>query len=206
MQKNVPYNLVALTAIEKISELGITPSLQQKIGAFAICWGLFESHLESAIWALQDENVNGNRPSTEKNTLSEWFACLANGHIDLPLGANAVLKDAAQAADNLMDYRHSLFHGMLVPIPGAPFFIRNPSWSGEMRKRKSGDAQVDENLLDMAIESAWILFRVAVLIKKAIKNNDKARDLENMKKDVLRARSFAGELRHLAELMNHEKY
>lgn len=206
MNRNEPHNLIALTAMEKISGLGISYVLQQRIGAFAVCWGMFESHLEGAIWALQEEDVKGARPSTDKMPSSEWLKVLAAGHVSLSPDANAVLSLAADAAENLMSYRHSLLHGMLVPIPGAPFFIRNPRWNGEMRKRESGDAHVDENLLDMAIEAAWILFRVALLAKRALHDPSAATELEASKKEVRRARSFAGELRHLAALMNHEKY
>jgi hypothetical protein len=167
---------------------------------------MFESHLEGAIWALKDEDVTNVRPSTDKMPPSEWLRVLAAGHGALSSDANDVLKLAAETADNLMSYRHSLLHGMLVPIPGAPFFIRNPRWNGEVRKRESGDAHVDENLLDMAIEAAWILFRVALLTKRAPRDANAATELETMANEVRRARSFAGELRYLAALTNHEKY
>lgn len=206
MQTNVPHNLIALTAMEKISRLGITYVLQQRIGAFAVCWGMFEAHLEGAIWALKDEQVRGTRPSTDRAPVSEWLKVLEAGHDNLPSGCNDVLKLAAETAQNLMSYRHSLLHGILVAIPGTPFFIRNPRWNGEIRKRESGDAHIDENLLDMAIGAAWILFRVAVLAKQARQDKGVATQLEGMKEEVNRARSFTGELRHLAALMNHEKY
>ena len=206
MQRNVPHNLIALTAIEKIASLGITVILQQRIGAFAVCLGLFESHLEGAIWKLRNEQVKGVRPSTDKMPVSDWLKLLAKGNDALSANANAVLSVAAIAADNLMDYRHSLFHGTLVGFPDGAFFLRNSQWHGEVRKRPQGDAGVSEELLDMAIETAWILFRVAVAIKQGNLDAALSAQLEAMKAEVKRARSFSGELRHLAILANNEKY
>jgi len=58
----------------------------------------------------------------------------------------------------------------------------------------------------MALGAAWILLRVALLAKQARQDTGVATQLKGIQEEVRRARSFAGELRHLAALMNHEKY
>lgn len=152
------HALKSLAVMERLSTLGLPAPVQQRIGAFALSWGLFESTLERAVWALRKEDVRGVRPSTDKSQVSDWIVVLGNGSEDLSGEANGVLKVTAKAAEDLMRYRHALMHGTLVALPGAPLFIRNPRWNGEIRKRESGDAQIDENLLDLAIEAAWVLF------------------------------------------------
>lgn len=206
--KKVPHNVIALNAMHKIAGLGISPAIQQRIGAFAVYWGLFESNLEPLVWALRNETVKGVRPSTDSTSVNEWIGVLKLGNAALPSEANEVLRRAAVAAENLMNYRHSLFHGALVAFPGAASasFIRNPRWNGEVRKRPVGDAHVSENLLDMAIEAGWILLRVVLTARELPENTAVALRLKEMDRDVRRADSLAGELRHLVALMNHEKY
>ena len=52
-----------------------------------------------------------------------------------------------------------MMHGWMLPSPTMPFFIRNPSWKGEIRKRPSHSAHVDANLLDLALDCAWVVCR-----------------------------------------------
>jgi hypothetical protein len=206
MMKIPKHTKNALVAMERLSNLGLPYPIQQRIGAFAVSWGLFESNLERAVWALQKEDVKGVRPSTDKSQVSDWIAVLENGSGDLTATANEVLRIAAQAAIDLMHYRHALMHGTLVALPGAAFIIRNPKWHGELRKRKSGDAHIEENLLDLAIDSAWVLYRVAMCAEKASGDPEFVLKLEELKPDAQRIKSYANELRHLSALMNHEKY
>ena len=208
MTRNNAHSVAALNAMQKITTLGISQAMQRRFGAFAVYWGLFESNLESLVWVLRKEKVKGVRPSTDGTPVSEWITALKAGSGELPSEANMILSHAADAAENLMSYRHSLFHGTLVAFPGAASasFIRNPRWNGEVRKREVGDAHVDENLLDMAIEAAWILLRVALLAKKLPDDTGVTLRLKEMERDVGRAKSLAGELRNLTALMNHEKY
>lgn len=194
--------------IQRIANLGITADLQQRIGAFAVTWGLFESTLEYAIWSLRNEDVRDARPSTERMQVGEWLDVLGQGHSTFSTKANEVLRMAAIAGEDLMNYRHSLFHGHLLAFgtPGQASFLRNPAWHGETRKRPVGDAHVSLNLLDMAIEAAYYLLVVAKTVPKAQLEPSETEKLEAMLDDVGRAKSFACELRNLTALMNYEKY
>lgn len=196
----------SLVVMERISSLGIPYPIQQRIGAFAVSWGLFESNLELAVWSLQKEDVKGARPSTDKAQVSDWIAVLESGSDDLTAAANEVLRTAAQAAVDLMHYRHALMHGTLATLPGVSLFIRNPLWHGEKRKRESSTAHIEVNLLDLAIDSAWVLFRVAICAEKAPRDPAFVLQLEELMSDAQRIKSYAYELRHLSALMNHEKY
>ena len=196
----------ALLVMEHLSTLGVPYQIQQRIGAFAVSWGLFESNLERAVWSLRKEKVKGIRPSTDRSKVSDWISVLESGSDDLTEVANEVLRTAAQAAVDLMHYRHAIMHGSLVALPGATLFILNPQWHGEIRKRKSGDAHIEENLLDLAIDSAWVLFRVTLCVEKAVDDPEFIIKLEELKSDTQRIKSYTNEVRHLSSLMNHEKY
>lgn len=192
--------------LTRLTDWGLPPAVQQRIGALGIIWGKFETNLEITIWALKGEDVAGFRPSTDKMPISQWIDEMAEGSSRLSGESQEVLCAAACAAKDLMDYRHSLVHGWHIPYKDSSTFIRNPSWHGELRNRPGGDAHVNENLLDMAIDAAWILCRVVVAARMACDDESKAADLVALKNDVSRARSEANELRHLTALMNQEKY
>src|SRR5690606_30502915 len=87
--------------------------------------------------------------------------------------AHKVVSRAAQAAEDLMHYRHGFMHGWAISIGGAPFFIRNPRWHGEMRRRPSSDAHVDSGMLDMAIDAGWTLCRSVIATRDACEDVEK---------------------------------
>lgn len=109
------------------------------------------------------------------------------------------------AALDLMDYRHAVVHGTMLPSSTMPTFIRNPGWHSEVRKRPSHDARVDRNLLDMAIDNAWTLCHVAVAERAACADPVKIKGIAALTTNVSRARSMASELRHLTALMNDDR-
>lgn len=170
---------------------------------FVVAWGLFETNLEPTLWALRDENVKDVQPSTEKQSMSDWIKGMKSSAPKLQSkSAQEVFIKAADAAENLLEYRNAIIHGWLIGLGSPTAFIRNPSWNGERRSRKTSTAHVDENLLNMAIDSAWVLYAVSFKARGA----DGASELAALKSDVNRAWSQSGELRNLAELISHEKY
>lgn len=193
----------AKKAIAKLSKLGFPEPVLMRIGAFGILWTVLESKFEQLVWLLTEENVRGLRPTTDKTMVSNWIKILGKGATWLTPEANQVLSAAAEAAFDLMEYRHALVHGWIVPFQSAPFFVRNPSWNGEHRKRPSNDAHINENLLEMAISSASTLNDVATTLQVAPK--DSAR-IVAFSTSVRNAKSMAYELRQLRELVLHEKY
>jgi hypothetical protein len=121
---------------------------------------------------------------------------------DLSVRAQGVLKTAAHAAKDLGEYRNALFHGWMMPFGEITSFVSNAAFFGELRKRSSNTAYIDENLLDMAISSAWVLCGTTGLALHADLNNE----LEEREGEVSRARGMASKLRYLREAVNHEKY
>lgn len=196
----------SLHVLTHLQGWGFPPEVQQRIGALSIVWGVFETNLEITLWALNNEQVAGVRPSTDKMSINQLIEALAKGSAKLNTEAQDVLRLASSAAKDLMEYRHAIVHGWVIPSQIMPTFIRNPRWNGETRKRPASDAHVDENLLDMAIDVAWILCRVVFAAKVACSDANQTKTLMAMKNDVLRAKNEANELRHLTALMNHEKY
>lgn len=199
------YVLQSQRVLKHLSGWGFPSDVQQRIGALAVLWGVFETSLESALWALKGENVKGVRPSTDKTSIGEWIDDWPQAAAFLSASSREVVSLASEAAKNLMDYRHAIMHGWMIPSPTMPSFIRNPSWNGEIRKRPSHDAHVDSNLLDLAIDCAWTLCQVVNETRDATKDAGATTRLEALRSSVVSARSSSGELRHLTELMNHEK-
>lgn len=196
----------ARTVLDRFDRWGFPPEVQQRMGALGIVWDVFETTLESTLWALHEENVSGVRPSTDKSTVSGWIKALGEGSKRFDQEVQNLLRLASLTAADLMEYRHALVHGWLIPFPSGPTFIRNPRWHGERRKRQSSHAHVDENLLDMAIDAAWVLCQVVFATRSACKDLSESNHLLSLKADLARARSQASELRHLAALMNHERH
>jgi len=193
----------AKEAIGKLSKWGFPEPVLVRIGAFGVLWTVLESRLEQLVWILTEENVRGARPTTDKTTVSDWIKIFGQGATWLTPEANQVLSEAAEAALDLMEYRHALVHGWIVPFQSAPFFVRNPSWNGEHRKRPSNDAHIDENLLEMAISTASTLNDVAATLKATPKDSTR---LIAFGTSVRNAKSMAYELRQLRDLVIHEKY
>jgi hypothetical protein len=191
----------------RLASWGFSSSVLQRLGGFSVAWGLFENQLEAALWALTKENVKGVRPSTDKVPISGQIKLLVKHSNVLSPAAQRVVSKAGAAATDLMEYRHSITHGALIPAAiGGPSFIRNPGWHGEKRARPTHDAQVDENLLDLAIDTTWVLCEVVFSIKSAVVESAAMKSLESLARAVARAESQANELRHLVDLMNSEKY
>lgn len=193
----------AKEAIGRLSKWGFPEAVLVRIGAFGVLWTVLESRLEQLVWILTEENVRGARPTTDKTTVSDWIKIFGKGANWLTPEANQVLSAAAEAALDLMEYRHALVHGWIVPFQSAPFFVRNPSWNGEHRRRPSNDAHIDENLLEMAICAASTLNDVAATLNAAPKDSTR---LVAFGTSVRNAKSMAYELCKLRELVIHEKY
>jgi hypothetical protein len=51
--------------LAKLRSLELSPDTLMKIGAFVVTYGLFETRLERALWALTETDVAGVRPLTE---------------------------------------------------------------------------------------------------------------------------------------------
>lgn len=195
----------AESILERVATWGITPEIQRRLGAFGVVWGMFETNLERAVLSLQGETIGpGVRPSTDGTPIAEWIKILAQPSTRIPRSEHGLLEYASEAATDLMEYRHAVVHGWLMPSSLGLSFIRNPRWKGELRKRPSNEAYVSERLLDMAIDASWVLCQLVFTLRIACEQPARA-DLRSLVPDVARARSQALELRHLADLMNHEK-
>jgi hypothetical protein len=188
--------------------LGLTPDRLMLIGAFVVAYGLFETTLERAIWTLTEIDVNGLRPFTERMKPEDQFKRLGEGNPKLSDKCNTILKVAAHAAEDLNEYRNSLVHGYLLSFgpENAPSFMKNPAWHGVKRNKPVGDAYIDEPFQDLVLVATWTLFGVVLHVEKSLTEPESQRAIEALADDVRRAKSYAGEARHLRSLMNHEKY
>ena len=189
--------------------LGLQPNHLMLMGAFITAYGMFETTLERALWALSERNIEGVPPFTEKMNTEAQFKMLGEGSTKLSDKCNAILRVAAHAAEDLNEYRNSLVHGYILSFgpDSAPSFMKNPRWHGATgRKKAVGDAYIDEPFQDLTLIAAWNLFALVSKVEKIFVDLDAQRAIEAMKDDVDRAKSYAGEARHLRSLMNHEKY
>lgn len=192
----------------RLMSLGLRPDHLMRIGSFIVAYGLFETTLERALWTLSEKNIEGVRPFTETMSTEQKFEMLGKGNPKLGGDANAVLAVASKAADDLNEYRNSLVHGYLLSFgpDSVPSFMKNPHWHGAMgRKKPMGDAYIDEPIQDLVLVAAWSLASLMRKAETAFADAGSIAAIKAMKADIDRARSYAGEARHLRSLMNHEK-
>ncbi|MDZ4201973.1 MAG: hypothetical protein U1C96_07520 [Gallionella sp.] len=207
----MPYDYPAksLDIQARLMMLGFQPNNLMLMGAFITVYGMFETTLERALWALSERSIEGVRPFTETMNTEAQFRMLGEGSSKLSEKCNAILKVAAHAAEDLNEYRNSLVHGYILSFgpDSAPSFMKNPRWHGATgRKKAVGDAYIDEPFQDLVLIAAWNLFTLVSKVEKVFTAPDAQLAIETMKDDVDRAKSYAGEARHLRSLMNHEKY
>ncbi len=207
----MPYDYPAksLDIQARLMMLGLKPKHLMLIGAFMTAYGLFETTLERALWALSGESIEGVRPFTEKMNTEAQFEMLGVGNPKLSDQCNAVLAVAADAAEDLNEYRNSLVHGYLLALgaDSVPSFVKNPHWHGATERKKAvGDAYIDEPVQDLVLIAAWNLSALVRKVEKVFTDPDASLAIEAMKADIDRAKSYAGEARHLRSLLDHEKY
>ena len=202
------YPTKSLDIQARLLTLGLTPQHLGLIGSFVVAYGLFETTLERALWTLKEESVAGVRPFTEKLNAQSQFQILGAGNPKLSPKCNDVLKVAAAAAEDLNEYRNSLVHGYLISFGegSTPLFMKNPGWHETIRNKPVGDAYINEPFQDLVLIAAWTLFSLMLQVEKSLQYADAERAIEAMASDVQRAKSYAGEARHLRTLMNAEKY
>lgn len=207
----MPYDYPAksLDIQARLMMLGLQPNHLMLMGSFIVSYGMFETTLERALWTLSETNIEGTRPFTEKMNTEAQFKMLGDGNPKLSDKCNAVLKVAARAAEDLNEYRNSLVHGYILAFgpDSVPSFMKNPHWYGASgRKKAVGDAYIDEPFQDLTLIAAWNLFCLVSEVEKIFKHPGAQLAIEAMKDDIDRAKSYAGEARHLRSLVNHEKY
>lgn len=207
----MPYDYPAksLDIQARLMMLGLRPNHLILMGAFITAYGMFETTLERALWTLSGSSIEGIRPFTETMDTKAQFKMLGEGSSKLSDKCNAILNVAAHAAEDLNEYRNSLVHGYILSLgpDSVPSFMKNPHWHGATGRRKAvGDAYIDEPFQDLVLVAAWNLFALVGKVEKVFTDPDIQRAIEAMKDDVDRAKSYAGEARHLRSLMNHEKY
>lgn len=203
------YRAKSLDVQRRLAMFGLKPEHLMLMGAFVTAYGLFETALERALWTLSEKSIEGVRPFTETMNAEAQFKMLGSGHPKLSDKCNSILAVAARAAEDLNDYRNSLVHGYLLSFgpDSVPSFMKNPHWFGANGRRKAvGDAYIDEPIQDLVLIAAWNLSALVRKVENVFTNQDAQRAIEAMNDDIARAKSYAGEARHLRSLMNHEKY
>lgn len=187
---------------------GLNEPMILGVGALTVAWGVFECNLETAIWRVARENPEGGRPSTDAQPVSDWIIRFRKECSRLPNGFDDAASEACDAAEDLLVFRNTIIHGWAVPPSvGGPMFIRNPGWFRTKRKRDTSDAHISEQTLSMAVQCAdWLLETTTVISLYSERDDEDYFPPEDLSRKIHTARSYANELRHLSDLMNHEKY
>ncbi|MFM8751318.1 hypothetical protein [Rhabdaerophilum sp.] len=189
--------------LRDLQQRGLPAEVLLRIGAFAVRWTTFEHYFEMALWRLNGELVEGQRPSTDTTSISRWVQDLGEPRPDLSADANRLLSETAKAVEDLVAYRHALFHGAPLLFDESAVFIRNPAWFGEKRKRETSKAHVDTHLLDMALEALHAVTRVVIwAFNGAEQVHPQA--VAELTVEIRKARLTASVLRHLDDVMNNE--
>lgn len=202
------YSTKSLDIHARLLMLGLRPNHLMFMGAFITVYGMFETTLERALWVLKEDKIEGVRPFTEQMSTKEQFKMLGDGSAKLSDKCNSILMVAAQASEDLSEYRNSLVHGYILSYgpDSVPCFMKNPSWHGEVRKKSVGDAYIDEPIQELVLIAAWNILALVQQVERVFTDHTAQQTIETMEKDVDRAKSYANEARNLRSLMNHEKY
>lgn len=187
-----------------LNQQGFTGEVLENIGAFVTLWAAFEGRVEHVIWSLEGKPAPHTRPSTDGQPINKWLDRLEGIAAGQEGVLQTTLRDFVAGSRDLAAYRHAILHGWVVPQGiGGPMFISNPRWGNLQRRRASQDAHVHSDMAHLAIAAAIDLLQVAgafIVCQPGADLREGARD------DARRARSEANEVRHVADLMNSEKY
>jgi hypothetical protein len=183
---------------------GFKPEILQRIGAFLILCGLFETKVEVAVWSLRDEDVGNRRHSTDGSSIGEMIDALGKGSAKLNGGVRDLLNKTAATARDLGEYRRALIHGHIIPSYEMPSLFTEPTVARRGPEAEKREAFVTENLLNMAIDSAGILCRVVLATPTVGHSATDIKRLLALECDVSRAKSQAHELRRLAAMANDQ--
>jgi hypothetical protein len=171
---------------------------------------MVENQIEHAIWAVTEEEPAGNRPSTDRQQISERLATLGEKsavHPDVMVQKAGQL--VAAIGKDITEYRNAIAHGWIMgPEVGGPSFVSNPTWFGELRRRKTVSVVTTDTLLDMAIECAETLWMTIARLTAYLARPGAVPPemLGSMLDPLDRCRHKAAEVRHCVAMMNSEKY
>jgi len=186
---------------------GIAGETLEKIGAFVVMWATFEHDLERALWRLTDETPAGTVPTTDGVPIRQLIVRFRETGMKLD-GEDwrSVVNLLCDTAEYLAEYRNAIAHGRLLPASVGGGSLLNAAWYGERRKRAPMTAHIDERLVGIMLDALHELLieMNAITSGKSTPNSD--RRILGRRQLLQRARSGAGEVRHLTEAMNSEKY
>ena len=178
---------------------GLTASILQRIGAFAVAWGMFENQLELATLVLLSEELEvGQRPSTDSLQASDLISRFRRAGVSFGPVFTKACDELASAAGDLLIFRNTIMHGMAIPPPaGGPKFAKNTAWFGEKRKRPFAEARVGERLLDLAIQCTNTLYTQSVFLQIAARSEKGDQNViaSDAIAPLMNARSAADKLR-----------
>jgi hypothetical protein len=185
----------------------ITPATLQRIGALIVMWATFEADLEKVLWRLSSETPYGKVPTTEKLQISQRIARFRElggqleGH-----DWNETVELLSDVAANITAYRNAIVHGLLLPAGVGGGIALNPSWHGEVRKRSSMLAHIDERLIGIMLDALQQLMIVtSFMAYDDSPPNTNPRVLDR-RQNLRKARSGTGEVRYLTDAVNSETY
>lgn len=200
-----PRNGVHIKALFR-RRFGFTEEALASIGTLFLAWSLFENEVELAIWKLTGMPKPGERPATDRMQSSDRIQELATQIRSRVPGNNSLAILAFQeAANDVLAYRNAIAHGR--PYGGATgqMALNNYPLHGELRRRPAEIMYLDPALLDLALEALETLY---LSTYKFARTHDVDEGLKLMLSDphLHSARSAAAEARHIASMINHEKY
>ena len=186
---------------------GFSQEVLADIGLLFLAWSLFENEVEMAIWKLTEMPVAKQRPATDKMQSAERLKVL-NDAIAGRIGPEQkrALALFSETAEHVLAYRNAIAHGR--PFGGAiggQMSMSNYSFHGERRKRPAEVAHFLPSILKLALEALETL-HLCVYQLQMTRNADQGIALMLSDPHLASARSAAHEARHIASMINHEKY
>lgn len=208
-EDDVMMNLAKPTPGEKflqfLDSYGWPQSLRERVGAIVLGSAMFENRLEQAIWRMSGESVAGARPSTDgmqAQARIDTFRALANSVSSSEW--TRFVEVFCEAASNVATIRNTICHGFV--LPNGHGIINNPRWHGEQRRRQAHDLHANDDTLGFVSDALLELNAAVYEIAVGSANPWENESLLRRRQALQSAASLTGEVRHLTELMNHEKY
>ncbi len=152
-------------------KIGLTDDIAKKVALIITYAGSIEYYTERAVWKSLNQKPEIGSLKTDARPITAIIETLQNS-VDKFSDQNTreLLLSWCKAAYSAFIIRNNISHGVALNIGETLVFMRNPKWSGEIRKRSFGDFWADPNALELVCDSMAVLLRVITSYSEREKN------------------------------------
>jgi hypothetical protein len=142
-------------------KIGLTDDVARKITLIITYTGSIEYYTERALWKSLNQKPEVGSLETDAKPITTIIKILQKSVKEFPdKNVRTLLLTWCKAAYSAFIIRNNISHGVALNIGEALVFMRNPQWSGEIRKRDFGNFWADPIALELVCDSMATLLRV----------------------------------------------